>query len=74
MGDGDGCRYVGVDIGLGRVMATRKSLRRLLTLITVGLVLPNYLLSCVLCFSYCVFRFAKSGQKQYTLANACVTL
>ena len=29
MDEGDGCRYVGVDASLGRVMAAWRSLRRL---------------------------------------------
>ena len=42
MVDGDGCRYVGFDVSFGRVMAAQRSLRRLFTLILVGLVIPNF--------------------------------
>ena len=59
MGGGDGCRYVGVHVGLGWVMAARRSLGRLFTLILVGLLLTDYLVSCVLRFVYCVLRFSK---------------
>ena len=59
MGGGDGCRYVGDDVSLGRVMAARRSLRRIFTVILVGLVLPESLVSCVLCFSYCYLHFSK---------------
>ena len=50
MGDYDGCRYVGLDISLGRMMAARRSLRRLYTLILLDLVLPiiRYLAYCIL--------------------------
>ena len=39
---GDECRYVGVDVTLGRMMAARRSLRRLFTLILVDFVLPIF--------------------------------
>ena len=42
MGDGDGCRYVGVDSYLGRVMAAWRSLSIIFTLILVNLVLPIF--------------------------------
>ena len=45
LGSGDGCRYVGVDVSLGRVMAAQRSLRRLFTLILAVLVLPDCLVS-----------------------------
>ena len=60
MGGGDESRYVGVIIGLGRVIAAWRLSRRLFTLILVGLVLPDYLVSSVLRFAYCLLRFAKS--------------
>ena len=43
MGGGDGCSYVVVDIILGLVMVARKSLRIFLTLIIVGIALPDCL-------------------------------
>ena len=52
MGGGDICRYVGFDVSWGQVMAARRSPRRLLTLILVGLLLPDCLESCVLSFAY----------------------
>ena len=61
MGGGDGCRYDGVDVSLVKVMSEWSSLRRLLTLILVGLVQTDCLVSCILNFAYCVFRFAKSN-------------
>ena len=51
------CRYVGIDVSLGRVMAERRSLRRLFTIFFIGILLTDCLVSCVLHFSYCVFRF-----------------
>ena len=63
MGGSDRCRHVGVDVGLGWVMAERRSLRRLFTLIIVGLVLPDYLVSCILRFSCYALSFAKSIKK-----------
>ena len=51
VGDGDGCRYVGVGISLGRVIAARRSSMRLFTLILVGCVLPIFWISYVLFFS-----------------------
>ena len=50
MGDGDECRYVGVDVNLGRVMVEQRSLRRIFTLILVDLVLIIFYISCVLSF------------------------
>ena len=60
MGGGDGLGYVGVDISEGRVMTAQRSSRRLFVLILVGLVLPDSLVSCVFCFAYFVFCFAKN--------------
>ena len=60
MGGGDVCRYVGVDVSLGRAMAAWRSSGRLFTLILVGLVLPDFLVSCVLNFDFCALSFAKS--------------
>ena len=40
-------------------MASYRSLRILFTLILVGLVLPDCLVSCVLNFAYFVVRFVK---------------
>ena len=50
VGDGDKCRYVGVDVNLGRVMVEQRSLRRIFTLILVDLVLIIFYISCVLSF------------------------
>ena len=58
---GDVCMYVGVDVGLGQVMAAQRSLRILFSLTLVGLVLPDYLVSCVLRFTYCGLCIVKSG-------------
>ena len=58
---GDVCMYVGVDVGLGQVMAAQRSLRRLFMLILVGLVLPDSLVSYILRFAYCVLRFSILG-------------
>ena len=52
MGGGDGCRYDGVDVSLVKVMSEWSSLRRLLTLILVGLVQTDCLVSCILHFAY----------------------
>ena len=41
-------------------MAAGRSSRRLFTVILVGLVLPDCLVSYILHFSYCVLRFSKS--------------
>ena len=60
MGGGDRCMYVGIDVGYYWVMAARISSRRLFTLILVGLVLPDFLVSCVLNFDFCALSFAKS--------------
>ena len=49
MDEGDGCRYVGVDVSLGRVMEV---IEETSTLILEGLLLPDCFVSCVLCFSY----------------------
>ena len=54
------CRYFGIDVRLVRVMAERRSLRRVFTLILVGLVLTNCLVSCIFRFSYSVLHIAKS--------------
>ena len=51
MGGGDVCRYVGVDVGLVK-MASLRSLRRIFMLILLVLVIPDYLLSCILRFDY----------------------
>ena len=59
MGGGGGCRCVGIDVSLSRVMAAWRSLRRLFTLIPVGLVLPDCLLYYALSLAYCVLSFAK---------------
>ena len=40
VGDGNGCRYVGVDVSLVQMMAARRSLRIFSTLILLYLVLP----------------------------------
>ena len=53
VGGGDGFRYVGVDVSLDQVMAEQRSLRRLFTLILVGLVPPYCLISCILHFAFC---------------------
>ena len=45
MGGGGGCRCVGVDVSLGRVMAAGRLLRKFFTLILVGIVLPDCLVS-----------------------------
>ena len=42
MGDGDGCRYLGVDVNLVQMKAAQRSLRRIFTLILVDLVLPIF--------------------------------
>ena len=57
---GGGCRCVGIDARLGRVMAARRSLRKLFTIILLGLVLTDCLVSCVFSFAYRVLHFAKS--------------
>ena len=62
MGGGYGCRYAGVDASLVRLMASRRSLRILLTLILIGLVLPGCLVYYVLHFAYFVLRFSKSNR------------
>ena len=36
-GDGDVCRYVGVDVSLGQVMAARRSLRMIFAIISQAL-------------------------------------
>ena len=59
LGGGGGCRCVGIDVSLGRLMDSRRSLRRLFILILVGLVLTDCLLSWVLRFAYCVLIFAR---------------
>ena len=59
MSGGDGCGYVEVDVGLGRVMIARRSVRILFTVILLGLVITDSLVSCVLNLSYCVLRFVK---------------
>ena len=51
VGGGDVCRYVGVDVGLVK-MASLRSLRRIFMLILLVLVIPDYLLSCILRFDY----------------------
>ena len=51
MSGSDGCRYVGVDVGLGRVMPAQSSSRRLFTLILVVILLPDYLVSWVFYFA-----------------------
>ena len=63
MGGSDVCRYIGVDVGLGRMMAAWRSMRIFFTLILVGLVLSDYLVYCVLRFPFCLLRFAKSTIK-----------
>ena len=45
MGGGDGYMYVGVDVGLGRLIMSWRSLRRIFMLILIGLVLTEYLVS-----------------------------
>ena len=42
-GGGDGRRYVGIGVTLGRVMAAQRLLRILFTLILIGHVLPIFL-------------------------------
>ena len=42
VGDGYGCRHVGVVISLGRVIEALRSLRRIFALIIVGRVLPIF--------------------------------
>ena len=59
MNGGDEFGYVEVDVGLGPVMVGRRSLRRIFTIILVGLVLPDSLVSCVFSFAYFVFHFLK---------------
>ena len=58
-GGGDGCRYVEVEFSFCQVMVSRRSLRTIFTLIILGFILPAFLVSCILCFSYSVLRFAK---------------
>ena len=53
MGSVYGCRYVGVDVGLIWAMAVRRALRKIFMLNLVGLLLPDYLVSCVLGFAFC---------------------
>ena len=60
MGGVGGYRYVGIDIILVRVISARKSLRKIFTLIIIGLILSDCLVSCVLRFAYYVFNFAKN--------------
>ena len=52
MGDGDGRRYVRVDVILGRMIAARRSLRIISTLILVDLVLPIFI--DILHLAFCV--------------------
>ena len=52
MGGGDLFKYAGVDVGLGRVMMSWRSLRRLFMLTPLGLVLSDYLVFCVLRFAF----------------------
>ena len=59
MSGGDGCGYVEVDVGLGRVMIARRSVRILFTVILLGLVITDSLVSCVLNLSYCFLCFVK---------------
>ena len=42
MVDGDGCRYFGVGVSLGLVIAAQRSLGIISTLILVGRVLPIF--------------------------------
>ena len=49
VGSGDTCRSIGVDVSWDQVVAARISLRRIFTLILVGIVLPDCFISCVLC-------------------------
>ena len=60
VGGGGECSFVGIDVSLVEVMAARRSLRRIFSLILVVLVLPGSLVSCVLHFDYCILRFTKS--------------
>ena len=53
MGDGDGCRYFGVGVSLGLLIAARKSLRRLFTIILIVRVLPIFL--DILRITFCFF-------------------
>ena len=59
MDGGDGCIYVGIDVNLGWVIASWRSLRILFTLILIGIALPGCLVSFVLRFAYCILCFEK---------------
>ena len=58
MGAGGKCRCVGIDVSLVRVIAPHRSLRKLYTLILVGLLLSDCFVSYVLHFSYFILCFA----------------
>ena len=66
---GGGCRCVVNNVRLGRVMLSQRSLRIIFTLILVGLVLNDCLVSCVIYF-FCVLQKVRKQLISYNIFTA----